>query len=483
MRRFALSSLAFTAGLWALDADIARAEEPGEEAPDGPSLDLWGFAVRPIVEARIRGEYRRNPLVDGLYGESAVLSAAAPTSARVPYQDQVALWERVRLGLDVSRGPVTVRASLEDVRGFGYPDTRLAGQPELPITDLHEGYIDLHTDDRDFAFRIGRQRVRVGDGHLVGTSDFAARSTRLDALRFDARFGDLDLVALAALLRFPGEVDEPEIGSTEENPELRPGAQLYVLDGTYHVAPFFAAELTALARIVREPFVDHLTPSDTFTGAARVFGDHRGIAYSVTGAIQGGRVARAGEGVEAADHLAGAVVGRVTWETALPWRLTFGAEGAYATGTPETTEGTGATVGVFDPILPDSTHLSEASGWFAWSNVIEGGIDVGIHPIPEFRSKLGYRAVGLADPAGPWRTGALYAFGRARANDDQLLGHVLVAELAGRPIEELEISGHYGLLVLGGGAENIFLATRPGLSENFLPTFAEVFTVDASFAL
>ncbi len=459
------------------------AELDGHTPPEGPSLDLWGFEFRPLLEARVRGEYRRNPLNDGLYGESAVLSDARPLSERVPYQDQALIWERVRLGLSVLRGPVTIHAAIQDVRGFGHPDGRYAGQPELPITDLHEGWVDLHTEARDFYVRLGRQSIQIGGGHLIGRSFDAAPSTQLDALRVGYRVGDLDLTAFVASLRFPGEVDTPAIGATEEAPTLRSGAQLYVLDGTYHFAPFLGAELTAIARIVREPIVAELTPGDTFVGAGRVFGAYQGIDYSVTGAIQGGRVARVGgEGTTAADHLAGGVVGRVTWETALPWRLTFGAEGAYATGAPQTA-GDSSTVGIFDPILADTTHHVEQSGFFAWSNVIEGGIDVGIKPIPEFRSRVGYKALGLADPRGPWRTGALYAFGRDPSNDSNLLGHVLFAELAGNPIPQLTIGGHYGLLVLEEAAENIFLATRPGLTSALTPTFAEVFTVDASFRL
>lgn len=482
------AQLPLAAALAVVLSNVAVAQSSAEvdaHPPDskGPSVDLWGFEVRPVVEARLRGEYRRNPLNDGLYGESAVLSDEVPTSERVPYQDQVLVWERVRLGLAVDRGPVTVHVALQDIRGFGHPDARYAGQPELPITDLHEGWIDLHTDVRDVYFRLGRQSIQIGDGHLIGRSHDSAPSTQLDALRFGYRVGDFDLTAFMALLRFPGEVDTPSIGSTEENPELQSGTQLYVVDGTHRFAPFFAAELTAIARIVREPIVEELTPGDTFVGAARVFGSHRGLDYSVTGAIQGGRVARVGgEGTAAADHLAGGVIGRVTWETVLPWRLTFGAEGAYATGAPQT-EGETSTVGIFDPILPDSTHQVEQSGFFAWSNVIEGGVDVGIRPIPEFRSRIGYKTLGLADPTGPWRNGALYSFGRDAENDSNLLGHVIFAELAGSPIEQLTISGHYGLLVLEDAAKNIFLATRPGLAASFTPNFAEVFTVDAAFAL
>ncbi len=450
-----------------------------------PSLELGGFVFSPIVEARVRGEYRRNPLNDGIPGEHAVLTDGTPLASRIPYEDQAVLWERVRLGLSVDKGPVTVLVSMQDVRGFGLPENQpLAGQPTLPVTEPYEAYVDLHTEEREFYFRVGRQAIELGDGQLIGRSFDRAQGRTLDAVRGGVRYRDLDLTAFAAFLRFPGEVESPSLGSGEETPKLKPGAQLYALDATYKVAPYFAAELTALARIVREPLVDELTPGDTFTGAARVFGDYRGIAYSVVGAVQGGRVARPGT-EQAAAHFAGGALGRVTWETALPWRLSFGAEGAYATGSPQSSEDGGqtASVGIFDPILPDTTSRVEQSAFYAWSNVIEAGADVGVRPVPEFRSRLGYKFVGLADPNGPWRTGALYPIGQSESNESNVLGHVLFAELYGQPIDELSIGGHYGLMLLGEGARNIFSSTRPGLAEDAAPDFAEVFTVDVAFKL
>lgn len=456
-------------------ASAADAQEKTEEKPF--ELELGGFVFRPAVEARVHGEYRRNPVNDGMLGEHPILRVGMPESSREPIKDQALVWERVRLGLEIERGPVSARVTMQDVRMFGTPGGgTLAGQPVLPVTAPYEGYLDIHTEDHSVWFRAGRQAVTIGDGRLIGASDDSAPGRPLDAARMFARIGDFDVQGLAAMLVFPAEDTSLPANSGAE-PGLVPGAQLYALDATWHVAPYFAAEITGIARVVREPLVASLTPSDAFVGAARAFGNYRGVRYSVVGAFEAGRVALEGD-LPNATLLAGAVAGRVEWETALPWRLTFGAQGAYATGAP----GEGAapeTIGVFDPIAPDSTGAFGQSGFYAWSNLIEAGADVSIHPIEEYLARIGYRFAGLADPHGPWHTAALFPIGDAPSNESNILGHVLVVDMEGRPWKPLALTASYGLMVLGDGARNIFVDSRPGLDAEKAPDFAEYLGVDA----
>lgn len=460
-------------------ASTAAADEPQPERRF--ELEAGGFLFRPMIEARTRAEYRRNPINDGVVGEHAILSPTMPESTRDPILDQALVWERVRLGLEVERGPVLARVTMQDARQYGFPGgVRLAGQPELPVTAPYEAYLELHTDDADSVgvmFRLGRQAVTIGDGRLVGASDDLAPGRPLDAARLSARIGDFDVQGLAAMLVFPAEDTPAPIAADAPQVGLVPGAQLYVVDATWHAAPFIAAELTGIARIVRAPLVSFLVPSDTFVGAARVFGDYRGLRYSVLGAFEGGRVANPGD-VPNATLVAGAVTGRVEWETSVPLRLTFGAQGAYATGDP----GEGDTrdaVGVFDPILPDSTEGFGQSGFYALSNLIEGGADVAIHPVPELLSRVGYRFAGLADPGGPWSTAALFPVGDAPANASAVLGHVVVVDLEARPWPAFALAANYGVMVLGDGARAIFVDTRPGLDAAKAPDFLEYLGVDA----
>ncbi|MFO0555141.1 MAG: hypothetical protein U0271_42580 [Polyangiaceae bacterium] len=477
--------------------DKAKAEEPPE------SFEVGGFVFRPIVEVRVRGEYRRNPLSDGLYVDSPILSKTMPVgTSDLPYEDEFYVWERARLGLEVEYGPVTARVTMQDVRGWGtrtYTAFATASgstgsgfggsgagslgavhrraNGDLPVTEPFEAYLDVHTNDRNVFFRVGRQEVEIGDGRLIGASDDRPQGRSLDAVRLFGKVGDFDLQALMALLVMPGEPTFTEPDQDPNEPRaLAPGAQLYVLDGVYHGAPYLSAELTGIARIVRQPLVTSLTPSDTFVGAARLFGDYRGVRYSVVGAIEGGRVAYAGQ-TDLGTLFAGAVAGRVDWETSLPWHITFGAQGAYATGTPVDGDLV-ASVGTFDPILPDTTKHFGQGGFYAWSNLIEGGADIAVRPVDEFRALAGYRFVGLADPKGPWRSASLVPVGQSSTNESNILGHVVVVDLEAQPWKPLRIAAHYGLMILDDAAKQIFVDARPGLDASRAPDFAEYLAAD-----
>ncbi len=470
----ALSSVALPCG-------FARADEP----PLEKGFEVLGFMIRPGVEVRVHGEYRRNPVNDGIFGEQPVLDFTPVTAPIAPYKDQALLWERVRLRLEIERGPVTAHVSFQDVRSFGTPggDGALPGQPTLPITAPYEGYLDIHTEDRSVAFRLGRQAIEIGDGHLVGKSVDRAPGRSFDAARVTGKVGDFDLGAFAAMLVFPGSPTIPDVAPGED-PELVPGAQLYGLDGTWHIAPFFHAELTGLARVVRQPLVETLTPSDTFVASGRVFGDYRGVRYSVMGAFEGGRVAPEGQ-LENATLMAGAVAGRVEWQTSLPLRFLFGAQGAYATGAPPEVDAAGnvTDIGVFDPLFPDTTKNFGQSAFYGLSNLIEGGADVSIRPVDEFTARAAYRFAGLADANGPWRTGAMFPIGSSSTNTSQLLGNVIEIELEGRPWDPLSIKATYGLMLLGDAARNIFVDTRPGIDPAKAPDFAEYLGVEAALDL
>jgi hypothetical protein len=426
------------------------------DEPPPPVFEVSGWKFTPSIGVKVRAELRHEPVNDRVYGDLPVLRYEPVVAGGEPLGDQLVLWERARLGLGVEKGPLTLQLTMQDVRSVGDPQAYgvLAGQPTLPVTAPYEAFIGLSTDDGDVTFRLGRQEIVLGDGRLVGKSDDLATGRSLDALRFVARVGDFDLQAFAAMLVLPGE---PTV-SNEPSPGLAPGAQLYALDGTYRFQPWLAFELTGLARITRQPLVDTITPSDTFVGALRVFGDHRGLRYSVLGAFEGGRVAQRGDAVHAT-QLAGAVAGRVSWETSLPWHLTFGAQGAYASGgggdraTPD--------LHAFDPILPDTTQHFGQSGLYGLSNLIEGGADVGVRPIDPLDLRVGYRLAAMADAKGRWVTSTLQPVGVSPTNGSQLLGHVLSFDLVAHPIEELDVGASYAAMILGDGAKNAFVAAHP----------------------
>jgi len=435
-------------------ADEPMAPEPAK--PQGPVLDVLGWEVSPIVEARVRGELRHEPTNDRVYGEQAVLLGDPVVAGAAPLGDQFVLWERARLGLQVRKGILTTRVTLQDVRSVGDPSAygRLAGQPDLPVTAPFEAFAELTSDDGDVDFTLGRQEIELGDGRLIGKSDDRAPGRSLDAARFIGKVGDFDLQAFAAMLVLPGT---PTL-SDEPDPGLAPGAQLYALDGVYHFQPYLGFELTGLARVVRQPLVDAITPSDTFVGALRVFGDHRGVRYSVMGAFEGGRIAQRGD-TETKTLLSGAVAGRVSWETTLPWHMTFGAQGAYASGGGGTTDS--PDVHTFDPILPDTTMHFGQSGFYGLSNLIEAGADYSVRPMDEITMRIGYRFAGLADANGRWVTSTLQPVGASDTNTSQMLGHVLGFDFMSHPIPEMSVNASYAAMILGDGAKNAFVAAHP----------------------
>src|SRR5512135_3631650 len=112
IRSHALRSLATAsaAGL-ALVAASSQASAQASLLPDSIPVGAW--TLRPLVEVRVRGEYRRHPFDVGgdTYGDSAIF--AQDTSSPLPkltgtdpeIKNLYFAAERARLGLAVDRGP------------------------------------------------------------------------------------------------------------------------------------------------------------------------------------------------------------------------------------------------------------------------------------------------------------------------------------------------------------------------------------------
>ena len=462
-------------------ACASSAEAIAQAPPLSESIVVGAWTFRPSLEARIRGEYRRDAFHlerRAVYSPDAVLSDGfqsnlPPVDDVVPASSAQDVWgiaERVRLGLAVDRGPVTAVLRLQDSRVLGgTPQMALAEQPAAPPGPgiaPYEAYIDVHSrGGRPMFLRLGRQAVQWGEGRLIGTNDFTATARSLDAARFGVELGDFDVEALAALLGYPyfSDLGARSARATEASDPAgataASGAQLYGLKVTGHFLPLLQVEVLGLARIVRPPAGEWLSPSDTFVIDGRVYGDHRGFHYSVEGAYQLGQVASFGKKREIQ---APAVAGRVEWETALPWHLTFGAQGAYASGDKGAAESTADDpMTRFDPILPDETINHSKMSLYAWSNLIEAGGDLSVRPSEEVGLSAGYRFVGLAEPKGRWVTGALLTVGADPNNTSIVLGHEIDATIKVTPWDPITFQAGYGLFLLGDGGKNI-LANATG---------------------
>lgn len=447
-------------------ASAAPAGAQATPIPEAITVGDWTF--RPLVEVRVRGEYRRHPFDAGglVYGPAAVLyedygSTLPPVRARQPeIADAYRVAERARLGLAIDRGPVTAQITLQDARLWGSPGASLTapGQPELPSFAPYEAYLDVHTrSGRKVFFRAGRQTITWGDGRLLGANDWSATGRALDAARFGFQVGDLDVETFAAMLAIPGRYPDATDKTTLREGS---GAQLYGLDAVYHVLPLLNIEATGLVRMVRDPAPSTLTPSTIGVIDGRIFGDRRGFRYAVEGAYELGKVAWYGAN---RDVSAFAFAARASWETALPGHLTFGAEGAYASGddgtvaTLDKTTGKPPTLKRFDPILPDEHTFLGPMGLFAWSNLMFVGGDVSVQPIDELRFKAGYHYAALAQPGGRWTDAALTPIGASPANKSRALGHEIDVSFKVTPWKPFEVDAGYGIFLRGPGADEILL--------------------------
>lgn len=470
----------------ALALSLASPDAKAQATPLPESIPVGSFTFRPSFELRVRGEFRTDPFDIGgvMFTRGAVLEDAygsnlpprfdAPTYLTPIYSSQWAATSRARLGLAVDRGPVTAAIVLQDARpvasSMGYGT--LQGSQLGTGLGLFEAYLDVHRKNRKLWFRLGRQRMVWGDGRLLGESDFTQRPRSLDAARLGLSWKNVDVEVLAALIGATplgglGGLGAAGSGSgsagdtdttVPETVRTQTGSQLYGAHAVFRIFPLLSLDLTALARVVRPPAAIDLTPSDTVVVDARLSGDYRGVRYAVEGAYELGRVSSFGVN---RDLRAFAGAGRVTWETALPAHLTFGASGAYASGDSGSTD-PAATQTRFDPILPEERPMHGRMGLYAWSNLIEAGGDIGARPTDTFSVNVGYRFVGLAQPKGRWTSASLIPIGASATNESHVLGHQVDATFGLRVWDPLAIEASYGLFLLGEGAQNILQASSRG---------------------
>lgn len=414
MKRLPLASavavLMWTAG--------ARAQV-APPAPDGVAVGDWRLA--PVVEARVRGEYRHD----------------------LDAQDRGTLLERARLGVDAERGPVELRVVLEDARlwdlGEGF-DT--FGQPgELAFTGPYEAWADAHTAGARPSFvRVGRQPVTWGEGRLLGAADWSPTGRALDALRGRLVVGSWAFEVLAASLSDPvpptGAVFSPAYG------------ELVGARAEWAIDPLFAVEAYTLDRFAQQnptASLDGSVRGETYTGALRLHGDAHGWTWGAEGAGQLGHAS-----VVAKDRLAWAAAGHVGYTFEYVRMLPTVRLGAsYASGD----DGTASKREQFDPLLPDVHEWHGAMDLFAWSNEWEGNARVAIAPWTDAVAAVEYRYAQLATAAGSWVSSYLFTLGRAPGNTSAELGHEIDAFLSWSPWVPVELSAGYSMLVLGDGAK------------------------------
>jgi hypothetical protein len=413
------------AGVLVLFLSYASAARAQVQPPAPEAISVGDWKIAPVVEARVRGEYRHDFVDD----------------------DRGLLTERARLGADVVRGDVEGRVVLQDARTWDLASGLLGspGPAYGATTGVYEMWGEAHTAAARPSFvRVGRQPVTWGEGRLLGVADWSPTGRTLDAVRGRLVVGDGAFELLAASLSDPGQLGIP----------LAYG-ELFGARAEWAFDPLLQVELYALARLAQlnpDNDIEGTVLGSTYTAALRVHGAREGWSYGAEGAYQMGRVHVLDE-----DRGAWAAAGHVGYafeHAILSPAARLGA--AYASGD----DGSG-TYHAFDPLLPDVHTWHGAMDVFAWSNEVEGNARVSIVPWTDAVATVEYRYARLAQAGGAWRTDYLTTLGHVANNTQEELGHEIDAWLTWRPWAPVELSGGYSALVLGDGAKAVLAAAAP----------------------
>lgn len=422
-------------------------------APAPETLAVGDWKLEPVVEARVRGEYRHD--LDG--------------------EDKGVLIERARLGVDVTRGSLEGRVVLQDARvwDLGVSNDVLTGPAPLAATGVYEAWGEAHTAGAHPSFlRIGRQEVSWGEGRLLGVSDWSPAGRSLDAARGRTTRGNWAFEVLAAVLEDPAMPLTTPSGTVVSAVAPAYG-ELFGARVEWAVDPLFAVDGYALARIAQtnpQASLDASVRGQTYTPSLRLHGDGDGWTWGAEGAIQFGHA----DGVTAIAQPLGVLTygaARSAWATAghLDYAFdhvllapTIRLGGSYASG-----DHGGTTFRGFDPLLPDAHTWYGAMDLLTWSNELEANARIAVVPWTDAAAALEYRYARLAQPGGAWTTGYLDQLIAVPGNTRTDLGHEIDARLAWSPLVPVELGAGYSVLVLGDGAKAVLAGSSlsaPSLS-------------------
>jgi hypothetical protein len=401
--------------------------------PAPETLAVGDWQLTPVVESRVRGEYRHD--LDG--------------------DDRGFLVERSRLGLEVQRGPLRARVVLQDARVWD-----LAGGTDVAwesgaqgVLGVYEGWTEARSAAVRPAFlRVGRQPVTWGEGRLLGIADWTPNARALDAVRARLPVGDGAFELLAASLSGPA-------GS------LTAWGELFGARGEWAYHPFFAVEGYVLARLAQQGQSDPSVKGQTVAGALRFHGDAFAWTWGVEGAYELGHADDIRGGADRGAWAAAAHVAH-TFERVL-LLPTVGVAGSFASG-----DDGGTTYRGFDPILPDAHVWHGAMDLFAWSNQAEVDGRVSFVPWTDGVVTVDYRYVRLVQPGAAWTTDTLLLVGQAPGNTRSDLGHEIDASVRWSPWVSLDLRGGYSALVLGDGARAVLDAAVPHSGSRTVSHFA-----------
>lgn len=198
---------------------------------------------------------------------------------------------RTRLGATYrTQGPVSAFVQVQDVRFFGEESNTLTDY-RADNFDLHQGWIQVGTEESLGRLTIGRQEVALGGERLIGAVGWTQQGRSFDGARMGLGLGDrLDVDILAFQIS-----ESAAVGMADD--EIFWGAYGVLGAGDGRSVDFYA---------LRQHRASGAGDTDQWTAGARYVATDGGFYYRLEGAWQTGE--RAGSDVSA--FLAGARVGR-----------------------------------------------------------------------------------------------------------------------------------------------------------------------------
>jgi|GEM_PF-3889357 len=428
---FATASTAF-AGDERPDRERDREERgaTGETSQGSKGFAYGDFRILPLVDLRLRGEYRQVAAEPG-----GTTSAVGGVLART------------RVGAEVRRGD-TVRAVLtvQDARILGGAPTGLLSAATTPAaTAPFEAFIEVKERrtgaflpattaeyETDGAFlRLGRQRLVVANGLLVGGNDWSPTGRSLDAVRAEIPWGRFRFGGFAALTSAPGTFG---LGV-----QASPTAQASNLEGvTARWAPTELFRVEAFG-LFSKTYARALGTSDAqlITAGARLHGDKSGFQWQLMGAYQTGTRTFAAAEVDVGAYAFYASAQKRVPELRL--NPTFRVGGAWASGN----RAGSSRVGAFDPLLPDvqTFGLLDAA---ALTNLVAAHGAVTVEPGAPTRLSLRYQFAAPERKYG----GETDAYLTPATNVSRVFAsrHELDLTFAYTPVRDLELLAGYGIL-------------------------------------
>ena len=431
-------------------ASARAAAQAPPQAPESIAVGDWRFT--PSLQLRTRAEVRIDPVDVG------PAAAATPGQPPTVVHDQGVVFERARLGIAVDKGPIHAQLTFQDTHVFGATQTA--------VFTPFEAFAEARTSSaRPTWFRLGRQVIELGDGRLLGQSDWSPTPTTLDAARLHVPFGSrFDLDLFGALLDSPRPFGA-ELGDTATAPVG--GDQLYGASLDDALFAMLKLQVYGLAKIARystesraRDFATARAVGETYTGSARGFTAHgERVALGPRGRLPA-RPRRAHHRPRRARSRG--VRGRRAREQDLRAGRVDAQRPARRLVRLGRRRAGDDTYKQFDPILPDVHAFYGAMDVFAWSNIVDPNIRVTVAPFPETTVAVEYRYAQMVQANGEWLNGYLQSVGHSATNTSKELGHEIDGVITWSPWSSVSLVAGYSMFALGDGARALLASAGRG---------------------